>query len=92
MRQLRLAHFFIGGIVMKIKTELLKVYISDYINNNIEDFEIDVDETSNSVAVNMLSEIQKILKNDGYSDFEIVEKITDVFRKNNIDCGGCHDF
>ena len=28
------------GFVMNIKTELLKEYIADYINNHIEDFEM----------------------------------------------------
>ena len=27
-----------------------------------------------------------------YSDFEMVEKIVEIFEKNNIDCGSCHDF
>ena len=40
----------------------------------------------------MLVEIQNIIKNDKYSDFEIVEKIVCVFEKFKIDFGGCHDF
>ena len=77
---------------MKIKTELLKSCISDYINNNIDDFEIDADKITDSVALGILSEIQEILKNCSYSDFEAIEKITEVFEKNNIDYGNRHDF
>lgn len=64
---------------MKIKTELLKEYISDIINNNIDDFEIDADKIADSVAINMLAEIQKIIKNYDYSDFEIVDEIVCIF-------------
>lgn len=77
---------------MKIKVELLKSYLSEYINNHIEDFKIDVDEITTTVAIKMLSEIQDILRNDNYSDFEIVEAIVCVFEEYKIDCGNCHDF
>ncbi|MBO5060461.1 MAG: hypothetical protein J6C82_06080 [Clostridia bacterium] len=77
---------------MKIKTELLKKYISDYINNSIRDFEIDADEITDTIAIRMLVEIQHIIKNDAYSDFEASEKIMRVFEKYNIDFGSRHDF
>lgn len=77
---------------VKIKTELLKKYISDYINNSIRDFEIDADEITDTIAIRMLVEIQHIIKNDAYSDFEASEKIMRVFEKYNIDFGSRHDF
>ena len=77
---------------MNIKIELLKNHISDYINNMLEDFEIDANDNVDTVSINMLAEIQQIIKNDKYSDFEIVEKIVCVFEKNNIDFGMRHDF
>ena len=77
---------------MKIKTELLKAYISYIINERIEDFEIDANEIADSVAIKMLAEIQEIIKNDDYSDFEMVEEIVCVFEKYKIDFGNCHDF
>ena len=77
---------------MKIKTELLKGYISDYINNHIEDFEINSDEIVNTTAIKALSEIQQIITNNDYTDFYIVEKIVCVFEKYKIDFGNCHDF
>ena len=55
---------------MKIKVELLKTHISDFINSRIEDFEIDADDIANTVAIKILAEIQEIIKNDSYSDFE----------------------
>ncbi len=77
---------------MKIKTDLIKGYIKDYINNKIEDFEIDENRVADGVAIKMLGEIQQILKNSDYSDFEVVEKIVNVFEFYDIDFGDRHDF
>ena len=77
---------------MNIKTELLKRHITDYINTQIKDFEIDADEIADTTAIKTLAEIQDILRNDNYSDFEIVERIACVLEKFKIDCGNCHDF
>lgn len=76
---------------MKIKVELLKTHISDFINSRIEDFEIDADDIANTVAIKILAEIQEIIKNDSYSDFELIEEIVCVFEKYKIDFGNCHD-
>ena len=76
---------------MNIKTELLKEYIADYINNHIEDFEIDANKITNTVAINILAEIQKIIKNNNYSDFEMIEEIVKVFEKYKLDFGSCND-
>ena len=77
---------------MNIKTEIIKSYISDVICNGISDFDIDADKIANSKAIEMLEEIQQILKNDSLDDFEMIDEIVCVFYKNNIDAGGCHDF
>ncbi len=75
-----------------IKTELLKAYIADYINQNIEDFEIDANTIANTTAIKILAQIQKILSNEHYTDFEIVEEIVCLFEKYKLNFGGCHDF
>lgn len=77
---------------MKIKTELLKAYIFDIINEHILEFEIDVDKIADTTAITMIEEIQRIIKDDNYSDFEIVEEIVHIFEKYKIDSGSCHDF
>ena len=77
---------------MNIKLELLKSYISDYLNSNLEDFVIDASQIADTVATNMLREIQSIIKNEQYSDFHAIEAIVCVFEKNNIDFGFRHDF
>ncbi len=77
---------------MKVKIELLRTCISDIVNERIKDFEIDADKIANTIAIKMLAEIQDIIMNDNYSDFEIVEEIVYVFKKYKIDFGSCHDF
>ena len=77
---------------MDIKLELLKNYISDFINNNLEDFEIDASQIADTLAINMLREIQSIITDEECSDFEAIEKIVCLFENNNIDFGFRHDF
>ena len=77
---------------MDIKLELLKRYISDYINNNLEDFEMDASQIADTTAIQMLTEIQSIIKNENYSDFGVIEEIVRVFEKNKVDFGFRHEF
>ncbi|MBQ3053291.1 MAG: hypothetical protein IJC89_00105 [Clostridia bacterium] len=77
---------------MNIKLELLKGYISDFICTNLENFEINPDFIADTVAINALSEIQKIIKNDELSDFETVERIVCIFEKYKLDFGSQHNF
>ncbi len=77
---------------MDIKLELLKGHIRDYINSNLNDFRIDADTIADTVAISMLSEIQEIIKNEEYTDFDAVEEIVCVFEKYNVDFGSRHDF
>ena len=77
---------------MHIKLDLLKFYISDYVNSNLEDFEIDATQIADTVAVHMLREIQTILQNEQYSDFDAIEKIVCVFEKYKVDFGTRHDY
>lgn len=77
---------------MNIKLELLKKHIADFINNNLDDFEIDASKIANTIAINILGEIQNIIRNETYSDFEAIEKIVRGFEKHKIDAGVRHDF
>lgn len=77
---------------MNIKLELLKIYISDVINSNLEDFEIDASQIADTTAIQMIGEIQKIIKDENYSDFDAIEEIVCIFEKYNIDAGFRHDF
>ncbi|MBE7048986.1 MAG: hypothetical protein E7393_06440 [Ruminococcaceae bacterium] len=77
---------------MNIKLELLRNYISDFINYRIEDFEIDASQITDTTATQMLFEIQKVIKDEKYSDFDAVEQIVSIFEKYNVDSGFRHDF
>ncbi len=77
---------------MNIKLELLKDHITNYICSQLKDFDIDANEIVNTNAICILSEIQKILSNQEYNDFEVVEEIVSLFERNGIYCGGRHDF
>ena len=77
---------------MNIKTELLKSRIIDFIKYKFEDFEIDASEIANTTAIQMLEEIQKVIKNKDFSDFEAIEEIVCIFEKYHVDYGYRHDF
>ncbi len=77
---------------MNIKVELLKNHIANFINNSIEDFEIDATKIADTYAINMLSEIKEIVCNEKYSDFDAMEMIVCVFEKYKINFGSRHDF
>ncbi len=77
---------------MDIKLELLQGAICDAIKNNIEKINIDADKIVDTKSTKLLSEIKKIINNDTLTDFEMVESIVELFEKNSIYCGGCHDF
>ena len=70
---------------MNVKLELVKSYICDFINNNLEDFDFDASQIADTCAIQMLSEIQSVIKNESYSDFEAIEEIVGIFEKYNID-------
>jgi len=78
--------------MMNIKVELLKHHITDFIKCKFEDFEMDASQIADTTAIQMLSEIQNVIKNTSYSDFEAMEKIVCIFEKFGIDSGFRHDF
>ena len=77
---------------MDIKVELLKKHITDFINSNFEDFNIDASQIADTTAVQMLSEIQTVIKDESLSDFDAIEEIVCIFEKYSVDSGSRHDF
>ena len=77
---------------MNIKLELLRRSISDIVRFRLEDFELDATQIADTTAIQMLDEIQKVIKDETCSDFDAVEKIVCIFEKYNIDAGVRHDF
>ena len=77
---------------MNIKLELLKKHIFDFINSQIGDFEIDASKIADTTAIEMISEIRNVIKNENFSDFDAIEEIVCIFEKYGIDSGSRHDF
>ena len=77
---------------MNIKLELLREHIIDYVRFKLEDFEIDASQISDTTAIMALGEIQKIIKDPSYSDFDAIEEIVCIFEKYKITTGFRHDF
>lgn len=77
---------------MNIKLELLTNAISELVVQRLDTISIDADEIADTVAITMLTEIQKIIKNDEISDFDAIEKIVILFEKYGVDAGIRHDF
>ena len=86
------AFFNLKEFFMKIKTELLKDFIYDYVMCRIDDFEIDANEIVTTKAICVLAEIQRVIQSNDIEDFEKVEEIVCIFEKHKIDAGACHDF
>ena len=77
---------------MNMKLELLREHIADYVRFRLEDFEIDVSQIANTTAIMALGEIQKIIKDESYSDVDAIEEIVCIFEKYKISAGFRHDF
>ena len=56
------------------------------------DFEIDENSIADSVAISLVAEIQNIIRNEDYSDFDAIDEIVSLFNQYEIDCGFRHDF
>ena len=77
---------------MKIKTELLRKTIAEIVCQNMDDWlEIDANNIANTRAIEMIGEIQEVIKSE-MDDFEVVEEIVCIFEKNEISAGSRHDF
>lgn len=64
---------------MNIKVELLRKHIIDIIRFRTQDLQIDASEIADTTATTMLGEIQQVIKNQEYSDFEAIEEIVCIF-------------
>ncbi len=77
---------------MDIKLELISEDIAELVCRKIDCLNIDVNLIAQSKAIEILNNIQQILKNDTLSDFEMIEEIVTIFENHNLSCGNCHDF
>ena len=45
-----------------------------------------------ATAVKMIKEIQTVLVNDEYNDYDVVEAIVEIFEKYDVDSGARNDY
>lgn len=76
---------------MDIKNEMFADVMVEAIKAKMEWAEIDFSKEIESKSADILSQIQDVLHNET-DDFMIVDRIVDIFIKNGIDSGSCHDF
>ena len=77
---------------MNIKLELIQSHITEMVAKLLEDNIIDYSTIADTNAIIALDRIKKIIADDSLSDFDAIEEIVCILEKNNIDCGGRHDF
>ena len=77
---------------MNIKLELIQSHITEMVVKLLEDNIIDYSTIADTNAIIALDRIKKIIADDSLSDFDAIEEIVCILEKNNIDCGGRHDF
>ncbi len=79
---------------MGIKEKLIKSAFSEMIIDQIQSVSFDADAIADTLAINMLSEIQTALTDNPLEkdDFQRIEEIVSIFEKYHISAGACHDF
>ena len=77
---------------MDIRFELISKGIAEYVISRLGRMDIDINEITQTTAINALSEIQEVIKNEEISDFDAMEMIVCIFEKYEIDAGPRHDF
>lgn len=82
--------FEFGGH-MNIKEELIQNYICDMIKNILQS-NLEITKIADTTAINIISKIKNVIADESLSDFDAIEEIVCILEKNNIDCGGRHDF
>lgn len=78
---------------MRVTEELLCQDIGRNILNMLDMCAENFVGAADSKAIEIIEKVQAVLfQHEELSDFEIVDKIVNIFGKYNINTGGCHDF
>jgi len=76
---------------MELLRELVYPEVGKMVFEHLEAISIDFETIATKKSIQALDEIKKVIHNETLNDFEIVDKIVEIFIKYNIDIGGCHD-
>ena len=77
---------------MDIRLDILKAYVAECVIQNFDKTGIDADEIVSTKTTEMLAEVLIAIRDEALTDFDVVEKIVNIFEANNIKCYGRHDF
>ena len=77
---------------MNIKLELIQNHITEMVKNLLNDNTIDYNSIADTNAIYIIDKIKKVIADDSLSDFDAIEEIVCILERNNIYCGGRHDF
>ena len=77
---------------MKLKRNLLSCGLTELIERQLENSDIDFGEIADSVAISALDKICAVVNDKTLSDFAAIEEIIYILHSFNIDTGERHDF
>lgn len=77
---------------MKLKRNLLSCGLTELIERQLENSDIDFDEIADSMAISALDKICAVVNDKTLSDFVAIEEIIYILHSFNIDTGERHDF
>ena len=77
---------------MKLKRNLLSCGLSELIERQLENSDVDFDEVADSMAISALDKICTVVNDKTLSAFSVIEEIIDILHSFNIDTGERHDF
>ena len=80
------------SIMLELIYKELSGTMNDALRQVLRDTKLDFNEIAQTKAISALSEIQEVIQNDEYDDFEVVERIVCIFEKHKISAGVRHDF
>ena len=75
-----------------VTEELYRTSFYEHMARLLREHPLDTGAEINKRALSMLQEIKEIVMNDDIGDFELADKIVDVFTKYDVDFGARHDF
>ncbi|MGM9936423.1 MAG: hypothetical protein ACI38A_03675 [Candidatus Ornithomonoglobus sp.] len=76
-----------------MNTELLTSKIADLLIDKVCGLNMeDISKCVQNSEEEVINEIQEVLRNEDYSDFDAIEEIVCIFEKYGLDAGSRHDF
>lgn len=77
---------------MKLKRNLLSCGLSELIERQLENSDIDFGEIADSMVISALEKTCAVVNDKTLSDFAAIEEIIYILHSFNIDTGERHDF